>query len=68
MIKSFHEYSLTQKLLEKVSGEDFGQIFVTHTHKDRLKEVLKNISLDYKMFNVNNGLVLLDKKRPAQVK
>ncbi|HIN40651.1 MAG TPA: DNA replication and repair protein RecF [Flavobacteriales bacterium] len=60
--------SRVKKLIEKVSGEAFGQIFITHTHKKRLKEVLKNIAVGYMMFNVNNGLVLLDKKNPSLVK
>ena len=51
-----------QKLMKKVSSEVFGQVFITHTHKARLKEVLKDISAGYNLFNVNNGLVLLDKK------
>jgi len=52
--------SRIQKLLEKVCDVDFGQVFITHTHKERLQNVLKGISSDFRMFDVNNGSVILD--------
>jgi len=45
------------QLIELVSGDDFGQIFITHTHKERLNEVLEG-NKNVKMFQVDLGGVV----------
>ena len=44
------------QLIERVSGQDFGQIFITHTHKERLREVLAGND-NVKIFQVAAGEV-----------
>ncbi len=47
------------KIVELVSAEHFGQIFVTDANKVRLENILENIPSDYKIFSVNCGQVQL---------
>lgn len=44
-----------EQIVQLVSGSDFGQIFITDTNRDHLDQILKNVSFDYKLFNVSNG-------------
>lgn len=47
-----------KKLIELVSGDEFGQVFITDTHPERIQELfLKNHS-PYVIYTVNNGEVL----------
>lgn len=48
--------SRVQQLINLVSGDEFGQIFITHTHGERLAEVLEGNN-DVKMFEVSDGVV-----------
>lgn len=43
------------RLIERVSNENFGQVFITDTHKDRLKNILNKSGRKVKIFNVENG-------------
>lgn len=45
------------KLLEMVSGDKFGQVFITDTHPDRMNELLNQKQIDHKIFLVENSLV-----------
>lgn len=49
--------SRVTKLMELVSKETFGQIFITDTHSERLREIFNNIHVTIKLFNVVNGNV-----------
>ena len=40
------------KLLEMVSSEDFGQVFITDTHPERMHELLNQKKLEHKIFLV----------------
>lgn len=42
------------KLMELVSKETFGQIFITDTHPERLKNIFSSIDVPVKLFNVDN--------------
>ena len=44
-------------LLKIIDSENFSQIFITDTEKDRLKSILKNMSKSYTFFNVINGKI-----------
>ncbi|GBU08128.1 DNA replication and repair protein RecF [Bacteroidales bacterium] len=46
-----------EKIIELVSQEQFGQIFVTDTNRLYLDEIINNISSDYKIFQVSNGII-----------
>ena len=43
------------QLLRVVSGEDFGQIFITDCNKHRLERTLGEAGVEYRLFNINAG-------------
>ncbi len=45
-------------LMHLVSHGDFGQLFITDTHQDRLAKIFKDTGVDYKLFSVKSDLVL----------
>ena len=45
------------KLLELVSGDDFGQVFITDTHPERIEQLLNGKQIANKIFVVAEGLV-----------
>lgn len=44
-----------EKIVSIVSGEEFGQIFITDTNREHLDKILENSSHDYKIFYVDKG-------------
>lgn len=48
-----------EQIVEMVSGNRFGQIFITDTNRNFLKSVLERTGKDYRMFNVEAGNVTL---------
>ncbi len=46
-----------EQIVKLVSGDRFGQIFITDTNREHLDRILHNIGSDYKMFRVENGRV-----------
>ena len=49
--------SRVQQLMQLVSSEGFGQIFITDTHQDRIARIFKKIKTDFKLFKIKNGNV-----------
>lgn len=47
----------TRSLLEMVSGDDFGQLFITHTSADKLIEIFDSINSPIRVFTVEKGQV-----------
>lgn len=45
------------KLLEMVSSDAFGQVFITDTHPDRMNELLNQMNIEHRIFLVENSLV-----------
>lgn len=45
------------KIIELVSSECFGQIFMSDTNKNHLENILENVATEYKVFSVNNGKI-----------
>lgn len=46
-----------KQLMELVSSEKFGQLFVTDTHPTRLAELFNSDAIDIKVFKITNGAV-----------
>ena len=44
-----------EKIVQLVSGEGFGQIFITDTNRDHLDQILQKGHFDYQLFHVDNG-------------
>ena len=47
------------QIVRLVSGDDFGQIFITDTDRERLSPILERAQGDYKVFSVRDGEVTL---------
>lgn len=56
-----------EAIVELVSGENFGQIFITDTNRDHLDQILNNMNDDYKIFSVEGGEINLIKTQDAYV-
>lgn len=51
----FDETRVAQ-IIKLVSENRFGQIFITDTHEDRMKSVLAEINIEYRLFRISNGV------------
>lgn len=49
--------SRVEQIVKLVAGDSFGQIFVTDTNRDHLDKILRKIERDYKLFEVDGGVV-----------
>jgi DNA replication and repair protein RecF len=49
-----------KNLVEMVSSEDFGQVFITDTHKERMRHLFTEMQVSYKIFEVEQGNVNLE--------
>jgi len=47
-----------EKIVELVSGPQFGQIFITDTNRDHLDQILQQGQFDHKLFHVNDGNIV----------
>lgn len=48
----------TKKLMQMVSQDDFGQLFITHTNSDKIKDVFFEIDCSLRIFNVEDGRII----------
>ena len=51
--------SRVEQIVKLVSGDSFGQIFITDTNRDYLDRILHEVNGDYRLFEVENGEVTL---------
>ena len=51
--------SRVESIIEVVSDERFGQIFITDTNRTHLDEIVRRVSGDFAMFGVENGVCSL---------
>jgi DNA replication and repair protein RecF len=47
----------TKKLMKMVSDDDFGQIFITDTSRERIKKVFDEIPAEVKIFDISKGSI-----------
>ncbi len=47
-----------EQIVKLVSGDGFGQIFITDTNREHLDRILENANSEYRIFNVENGTVV----------
>lgn len=52
----FDEKRVAQ-IIELVSENRFGQIFITDTHRERMQMLLSQIDIDYKLFIIEEGMI-----------
>ena len=58
--------SRVEQIVQLVSGDNYGQIFITDTNRDHLDQILQNRATDYKLFSVENG-VITERKEASNV-
>jgi DNA replication and repair protein RecF len=46
-----------ENLLQLIVNQSFGQIFISDTNAGRVQEVVTKLNADYKIFNVENGVI-----------
>ena len=46
-----------EEIVKLVSGDSYGQIFITDTNRDHLDKILQHSVLDYKLFDVADGRI-----------
>ena len=51
--------SRVSQIVNMVAGNDFGQIFITDTDRERLAPILAATKQDYRVFNVKKGEISL---------
>lgn len=44
-----------EQLIQLILEKNFGQVFITDTHENRIEEIIKNFETDYKKFFIENG-------------
>ena len=49
-----------EKIIELVANNNFGQIFITDTSKDRLKNILSKSEINYELFTIKNNTLILN--------
>ena len=49
--------SRVEQIVKLVSGDSFGQIFITDTNRDHLDQILSSSAFDYKIFHVEDGMI-----------
>ena len=49
-----------KQLMELVSSDNFGQLFITDTHPTRLADLFKTSNVDFKMFKISKGNAVAD--------
>ena len=47
-----------EQIVKLVSGDGFGQIFITDTNREHLDRILDRVSYDYKLFDVKGGEIV----------
>ncbi len=49
-----------ERIIRLVSGDSFGQIFLTDTHRGHLSQILSKMHIPYRIFSVASGVVELE--------
>lgn len=55
--------SRVEQIVKLVSGDRFGQIFITDTNRDHLDKILEKVHGEYKVFSVGQGNVIERKEQ-----
>lgn len=54
--------SRVKQIIKLVADDHFGQIFITDTNKKRLDRILNKIGINYKLFKINDEILVSEKK------
>ena len=51
------DFKRVEQLMKLVSRNEFGQIFVTDTNKERVERIFKDIEVNLSIFNIEEGAI-----------
>jgi DNA replication and repair protein RecF len=54
--------SRVKQLIQLVSENNFGQVFITDTQRQRIEKIFKTVNIDHKIFEISNAVVTEIKK------
>lgn len=57
-----------EQIMHLVSGDEFGQIFITDTNRSHLDQILHKVQSDYKLFTVKRGAIKLEEENHYEKK
>ncbi len=46
-----------KQIIELVNGNNFGQVFITDTQKERIENIFKEVNTEHKIFHIINGKI-----------
>jgi DNA replication and repair protein RecF len=49
--------SRVRQIIRLVSGDHFGQIFISHTDESKMQSILEDMATDFRLFHVTNGSI-----------
>ena len=52
-----------KQIIKLVADDNFGQILISHTSEERMKAVLRDISIDHKLFSIQDGSINENEKK-----
>jgi DNA replication and repair protein RecF len=52
------DHKRVNQIIELVSEDNFGQVFITDTQPERIEAIFERVNIDHKVFHVENGQVL----------
>ena len=55
--------SRVKQIIKLVADDNFGQILISHTSEERMKLVLRDISIDHKLFIIQDGSINENEKK-----
>ena len=47
-----------EQIIKLVADQNFGQIFITDTNRERIGKILSELTIEYKLFHVDDGSVI----------
>jgi DNA replication and repair protein RecF len=47
-----------ERIINIVSGENFGQIFITDVNRTNIEQMISGLGCDYKIFSIDKGTVI----------
>jgi DNA replication and repair protein RecF len=51
-----------RKIIQLVSENSFGQVFITDTQKERIENIFVQVNIDHRIFNITDGTAAVVKE------
>ena len=54
------DHQRVEQIIHLVSENNFGQIFITDTHEERMKDIITRINIDHKIFRITEKQQIME--------